>query len=371
MTISSFVRPHIERLALDYEVHVICDIQGSSELNELASSTVRIFDVAIPRNPHVFRDSVALINLIRMFVRTRPMAVQTVTPKAGLIGMFAAWLTRVPVRIHWFTGQVWADSIGLQKYVLKAIDKFITKLATDILVDGRSQLHFMIEQGILQSGKGVVLNEGSIRGVDAQRFQPSREARNHVRVDLGLADEEFVVCFAGRLRERKGFTDLLEAMSLLPGTIPATLLAVGHDEESLRFIAQEKLKQKFVYVPHTERMEDYLASADVLVLPSYREGFGQSALEASACGLPVVVSDIYGLEDAVVPGVTGLTIELGDPASIADAIEVLYLDPAKRHALGSAGRQRAMELFDQECLIQAYVKYVRDLMRARNLEVDC
>lgn len=368
MTISSFLAPHIERLAHDYEVSIICNLGQSTELQKLTFSNVSLFDIAISRDPSVFQDLRVLVKLIRLLVFLRPAVVQTVTPKAGLVGMLAAWIARVPIRIHWFTGQVWANATGLKLCVLRTFDRLISKLATDILVDGRPQLTFLLEHGVLQPGKGVVINQGSIRGVDANRFRPSLNSRIEVRADLGLPDDAFVVCFAGRLRERKGFLDLLEAMSLLPPSISAKLLAIGHDEEDLRFTASDKLGDDFVYVPYTDQVEKYIASADVLVLPSYREGFGQSVLEASACELPVVVTDIYGLADAVVDGVTGLTVELGNPSSIAWAIETLFADPDKRFALGSAGRRRAIELFDQNLVIDAYTRYVEDLLRARELE---
>ena len=364
MTIEAFLIPHIKELSTVFDVDVVWnESQGPVSILEEVPS-VRTYHVAIERSPHLLRDFLALVRLGRLLSTLKPDVVQSVTPKAGLLGMIAARLARVPIRVHWVTGQVWATRSGYRRLILRFIDKVMLSQATTILVDGPTQLEFLLRQGMVSNANSRVIGPGSIAGVDTETFCPDQGARKSTRTVLGIRESTLVLCFVGRLKREKGFTDLAEALATLDSREDFLLLAVGRDEENLAPSTRAALGSRFVHVDHTQEVQKYLQASDLFVLPSHREGFGLSVIEASSCELPVIVSDIYGLEDAIVPEITGLTCPVMDVPALASTIRTLLSEPDTRTRLGSAGRQRALQLFRQDTIVQEYVAFIADLTRS-------
>jgi glycosyltransferase involved in cell wall biosynthesis len=301
------------------------------------------------------------VRLVRLFTAHRFRVVHSVTPKAGLLAMLAAWLARVPVRIHTFTGQVWATRRGTGRMLLRAMDRLIARLATHVLVDSPSQRDFLIGSGVVSAGKASVLANGSICGVDAERFRPDAAARTRIRNEAGVRDDAILFLYLGRLSRDKGVLDLARAFAgLATQHTSAHLALVGPDEEGLRDRIGD-IVGKFanrVSVRHfTARPEQSMAGADVFCLPSYREGFGQVAIEAAATGLPVIASRIYGIVDAVVEGETGLLHAPADVEALRSHMETLMLRPDLRRRLGEAGRARALRDFSAERVTRALLEY--------------
>jgi glycosyltransferase involved in cell wall biosynthesis len=233
-----------------------------------------------------------------------------------------------------------------------------------VLVDGPSQLEFLVRDGMIDRRKATVIGHGSIAGVDTSRFRPDPEVRSALRRELGISPSALVVCFVGRVKREKGFHDLVEAVRLLRMELPVVLLAVGEDEDELIPGAAAVLGDSLCFVGQVSAVEKYLACSDVFALPSYREGFGLSVIEASATELPVVVSDIYGLADSLVIGVTGLSVPPKEPSALAETLRVLLLDPQTSREYGIAGRQRVEREFRQDQVVAAYVTYVTELVEA-------
>ena len=180
MTVTAFLNAHIERLADDFEVFVVSDFSGDE--NGVSPRATRI-QVSIPREISVGRDVAGLLALIRTFRRHRFDIVHSITPKAGLLSVSAGFLARVPVRIHWFTGQVWATRRGPARTALKCADRLLAGLATHLLADSRSQRDFLVSEGICPARRIGVLGDGSICGVDGRRFRPDAEARRALRAE--------------------------------------------------------------------------------------------------------------------------------------------------------------------------------------------
>ena len=331
------------------------DAFGAEMLN------AHFFRVPVERRISPLRDLSALVRLVRLFRAQHFDLVHSVTPKAGLLSMIAAWLARVPLRIHTFTGQVWATRKGPTRALLRAMDSLIARFATHVLVDSRSQREFLLANRVVAATKSAVLAEGSICGVDGERFRPDGAARGRMRAALGIADEAVLFLYLGRLSRDKGVFDLALAFARLAQRHAGVcLLFVGPDEERLGKQIKETVvpcADRVRFIDHTDKPQDCMAAADVFCLPSYREGFGQVAIEAAAAELPVIASRIYGVVDAVSDGETGLLHPPGDIDALHEHMETLLQQPELRRRFGTAGRARALRDFSARRVTQALVEF--------------
>ncbi len=363
LTARAFLSGHISALSGRYIVHLAADVRSQDELGDIPRHA-RIVRVRILRQIAPLADLAALWRLYDLFRRERYEAVSSVTPKAGMLAMLAAAMARVPLRIHIFTGQVWATRRGWQRRLLKAADRLMARLATHVLADSASQRDFMIAEGIAAAEKIQVLGEGSICGADGERFRPDAGRRAGVRLAQGIPGEAVVFLFLGRQNRDKGVLDLADAFAAL-GNSAAWLLVVGPDEEGLRGDLESRLGAALArtrFVGYTDRPEDFMAAADVFCLPSYREGFGMVIIEAAAAGIPAIASRIYGVTDAVEEGVTGLLHRPGDAAEMTREMAALADDAARRQSMGSAARERALRLFSREAVTEAWLRFYGKLL---------
>ena len=366
LSLRVFMRPHLEAMASHYSVVAIC-----SNANELANSlpAVQMIDVDIHRDISPFADVVALYKLCRIFRREKIKLIHSLTPKAGLLAMLAGFFCRIPVRIHVFTGQVWVTRQGIGRFILKTVDRLIALLATNVLADSPSQRVFLVGKKIVSPDRIDVLCDGSICGVDAARFRPNAFARKRIRDSLDIEEHDRVVLFLGRLNRDKGVLDLAQAFTELSEKMAnVILLFVGPDEEGLNPLLKETMSEcmaRVRFVEMTQTPEDFMAAADILALPSYREGFGSVILEAAACGVPAVASRIYGLTDAVEEGVTGLMHPPGSVAEIVTALEKLLQDEYLRRGMGDSARERALKSFSVQRIVDAQMEYYRRAIARR------
>ena len=319
-SVDAFLLPHIRSLKSIMSVRVVANSREGDVLRE-GGVDIPISSAPIERPIAPWSDIQALWALYRRFKEVRPFAVHTITPKAGLLGVMAAWLAGVPVRVHSFTGQVWLTRRGFMRWLLKTADKVTAALATDVLVDSPSQREFLIRQGVVSSERSLVLGSGSICGVNIERFSSNEKVRGVVRDELGAASDSIVCLFLGRLNRDKGVLDLASAFAKVAGKHPkAELWVVGPDEGNYfdqMVMVLGKFTCRVQRVNFTPTPERFMQAADLFCLPSYREGFGSSVIEAAACGVPALASRIYGLSDAVVEGQTGWMHNAGDAYDLA------------------------------------------------------
>lgn len=345
----AFLKDHIHASAEKWPVMVITHPKG---IEFLGNIDAQLIPLAIQRKVSPLGDLKILCQLTILFRRERLALVHSIMPKTGLLAMLAAWLAGVPVRMHTFTGQVWANKRGWKRTALKTFDKLIVAFATHVLVDSPSQRDFLVAEGILSKGKGEVIGHGSICGVDGQRFRPDILARNSVRAELGIGMEQTVILFLGRLNRDKGILDLAAAFAVIASRrIDVVLVLVGAEEDVPFSRVQEicgaygDRLRRVSFTPHPAR---YMAAADIFCLPSYREGFGQVIIEAAACGVSTVATRIYGIIDAVEDGKTGFLFPAGDVAALTKNLSALIEDSVLRQNMGEAARVRALELFTSE-----------------------
>jgi glycosyltransferase involved in cell wall biosynthesis len=240
----------------------------------------------------------------------------------------------------------------MSRWLLKTCDRATATLASFVLVDSPSQRDFLIAEKVVASRKSHVLGMGSVAGVDPQRFHPNARARVEVRMRHGIGPDELVFLFLGRLNRDKGVLELAEAFGMMsPSAHDRRLLFVGPDEEGLTEAVSQLGGADVIAIPSVPDPESYLVAADVLCLPSHREGFGNVVIEAASVGIPSVASRIYGLTDAVVDGETGILHPPGDVLAISDALGQLATDTQRRLLLGKNARARALTDFPESRIL--------------------
>lgn len=353
------------RYLRDQGIRLVLVCSPGPELDALANSLqIPYHPIFIARQPNPKYDILALYELIRYFRSERFDIVHSVTPKAGFLTALASKIARVPVRLHTYTGQVWVESQGVSRAVIREFDRVVAILNTYCYADSHSQRQFLIDEGLVNPTKISVIGAGSIAGVDLRRFDPDRflpEAHEHMRQSLGISQKSFVILFVGRITKDKGIMELVEAFSnLLACEIDTDLIFVGPFEPERDPLPEDTIKKiedcpKIHVVGFSHEPERFMALANVLCLPSYREGFGGVAIEAAAMGLPVVGTSIVGLRDAVEDGVTGILVPPKNPVTLYDALLDLIANPEKQQLLGQRGRERAVKLFDAKIINAAQV----------------
>ena len=367
ITITSFLIDYIDKLSVLYSLTLILNIKDVKKFASLfEDKDVEVIDLKIYRGINVFQDFITLISLIKIFIRVNFDGIFSITPKAGLLSMFAGFLCRVKFRLHYFTGQVWVTRKGFQRFFLRNIDRLMGFLASNVLTECNSQKKFLEDEKIIKKNRLQVLANGSICGVDTNQFKPNNELKTKVRSSLGISQESILLLFLGRLNRDKGVLDLANVVKNIYQknlSDNIQLLIIGPDEENIKnkveVICKDFIKN-IHFKDFTDEPEKFMAAADIFCLPSYREGFGMAALEAGACALPTVASKIYGLTDAVSENETGLFHAPGDVNGIEEAILKLVEDKNLRLDMGNKGRERTQNLFEKSYVTGEFMTYVNN-----------
>lgn len=350
-----------------------CDVHMvSSSGPNLSSlpSTVTSHVLEMSRNPHPLRDLVSLAKWVALLREVRPEAVMVGTPKASLLGIAAAWMCRVPVRIYFCQGLRLETTAGPMRRMLLALERLTARLATSIISVSPSIKARLIELGIGRQSKIAVIGSGSANGVDLARFYPaeSNSERYRSRVEWGLVADTFTVGFVGRLTEDKGIKELKEAvLSVHAEGQKVQALLVGPTEDELGEDVVSELQSAGVSVVATGRVSDpsmYLRAMSILCLPSYREGLGNAIIEAQACGVPVVATRVTGIVDVVEHGVNGLLVDARDSDGLADAIRTLMSDPILKARLSDRALELVKRDFDTVHVVSGQSQYILEAIGA-------
>jgi glycosyltransferase involved in cell wall biosynthesis len=335
---------------------------------------VPAFAVPMERRISPLRDVRALATLVRAIRAWKPAIVHAHTPKGGLLGMLAATIARTPVRVYHVRGLPFITAAGARRRLLRGTERVSCRLAQRVFCVSPSLREVALAERICPAAKIAVLGGGSGNGVDAQgRFDPGRlppGTRDRVRRERGLPADAPVAGFVGRVVREKGILELAGAYRAARRAFPDLhLLIVGPLEE------QDAIPQDVVDFLRQDPQvrlvgEDWdtpplYAAMDLVVLPTYREGFPNVPLEAAAMGLPVVATRVPGCVDAVADGVTGLLVPARDPAALGEALQAYLGEPGLRHRHGAAGRDRVLREFRQEVLWAGLHAEYRRLLESR------
>lgn len=302
-----FVAGMLPDLCKKYEVVIL-----SSPGPEMDAVKDQVRTIAVPMERHISlkRDIISLWRMIKVFRKEKPDMVHSMTPKAGMLCMLAGWLTKVPVRVHTFTGLVFPTATGLKRRILMATDALTCFCATHIIPEGEGVKADLLNNGITHKPLKV-LGYGNVMGIDLNRFsiENGKLKIDNCSSPFGGSREgaPFIFLFVGRIVRDKGINELMEAFQKLSEKHPdVRLLLVGPYEDGLDPISQKArdiiANNKQVEAVGPKRGDDLLAcyaAADCFVFPSYREGFPNTVLEAGAMGLPCIVTDINGSREII------------------------------------------------------------------------
>jgi glycosyltransferase involved in cell wall biosynthesis len=330
-----------------------------------AREGVGAIELPIQRGIAPVADLVSLARLWLLLRRLKPDMTEFSTPKAGLLGSIAAWLAGVPARIYMLRGFKVEGAAGFKRRILLAADRLASACAQVVLCNSHSMLREALALGVAPAEKLHLLGEGSSNGVNVERFSPGRSS---VRESLGLTREASVVGFVGRLTRDKGLPELVEAFDAILKAEPAAhLLLVGWFDVAEDALGAD-MRDRIGRHPHihcTGFVADtapYYRAMDLMVLPTWREGFPNVVLEAAASGIPVVTTLSTGSRDSVVPEVTGLLIPPGYPEAISEAVLKLLRDPARRHGMGKAARAWVQKHFADQRVLGLITAFYKSLL---------
>ena len=341
----------IDRSGKDYELFITGN--GVSRF-KFDYPYVTFVDNQILRKTSIYFDIISLIKLIVLCVKIRPKIIHSIMPKAGLLASIAGFITFAPIRIHTFTGQVWATKTGASREFYKFIDKVIFNLTTVCLTDSPSQSDFLAKNGFLVHGDPIqYLGKGSLSGVDLDKFDISIvNQKKKIRNDLGIGENDFVYVFLARKSITKGIKELIESFDKIAYLPNVKLLFIGPDESEGQLdsllVKFANITDKIISFDIVKDHQRYLAISDVLCLPSSSEGFGSIVIEAAALGVPSIGFDIFGLSDSIEHNYSGILVPFKNVDKFAEAMISLYNDTGKLEKMKVYTRERVVKYFSAD-----------------------
>ena len=352
MSLNIFCRGLLSELKDEgYEVIALSSPDG--DLAELGRrEKVRTIGVSMERHVSPLKDLISLIRLIRVMRKERPVMVHSMTPKAGLLCMMAAWIAHVPIRVHTFTGLVWPTQTGLSRKILMLTDRITCFCATHIIPEGEGVKHDL--SSCITDKPMRVLGYGNVRGVDLNYWKRSGGTRTEGWLSERREKKEpFIFVFVGRIVRDKGINELVNAFFRLNKNYPDTrLLLVGPAEDDLDPVLPEtrmaiEKEESIISVGSQKDVRPYYEASDALVFPSYREGFPNVVLEAGAMELPSIVTDINGSREIIEEGVNGVIVPPRDESALYEAMEDMVTHPEKVSKMSAKSRPMIAARYEQ------------------------
>lgn len=372
VTLLSFYGGLIKRLNEEYaEVTLV-----SSDLPELyrleSELGITIFATEIARRVTPLQDLVSIFKLYWFLHCEKFDIVHTHTPKGGLIGMISSFSAGIANRVYTLHGLLLENKKGLRRFLLWLVEWLTCRLATSVLAVSPSLRQCAIDEGVCPVGKIQVLGEGSACGLDLRKFTWSESlalAGRKTRANYNIPDDAIVIGFVGRVVPDKGIKTLVKAFERLQREVAESyLLLIGEFEtvrETLDAKTMDIIKNNKHIIYNGQFTDDVLpfyAAMDIVTLPSRREGFGLTLIEAAALELPTIATKIVGCVDAVADNITGLLVKVDNSDQLFNAMLRLVKDPELRRQLGKQGRQRVEALFDSRLLIDKHINLYEELI---------
>lgn len=336
-----------------------------------AREGVRTVSVPIERRISLVKDFISLLRLIVLFAKERPDIVHSITPKAGLLSMLAAWITRVPVRMHTFTGLVFPTATGRMQKLLIAMDRLTCFCATHINPEGEGVKRDLLNYNITSKNLHIIAN-GNVNGIDLEYFDRTPEVMESAC--SYKKEGVFTFCFVGRMVRDKGINELVHSfLRLYQKDDRVRLLLVGPFEKELDPV-QSEVEEQILHHPgicfmgFQNDVRPFLVASDILVFPSYREGFPNVVIQAGAMGLPAIVTDINGCNEIILPNKNGLIIPSRNEEALYQAMEycLTHLDIIQHMALES--RALILSRYEQKYVWGALLEEYKNCLNAVDLK---
>lgn len=340
-----------------YEIIGVCS--NDPELIELSKREgVRTVGIEMTRKITPFQDLKALIQLYRLFKSENPEIIHTHTPKAGTLGLMAAFLARIPHRLHTIAGLPLMEATGKKRKLLNLIEKITYACATNIYPNSKGIYDFVERERFTRSEKLKVIGNGSSNGIDISHFNPklfSDKSKEILRAELNIPSNERVLIFLGRIVADKGIHELIDSFTSVSKKIDDVTLIIGGDyERNLDPISHktEKLLNthpKIKLLGWVKDVRPYLSISELMIFPSYREGFPNVVMQAGAMGLPVIATDINGCNEIIIPDINGIIVPPKNTKKLERAI-LDYLNNDTQNFSADTCRKLIVERYDQKLI---------------------
>lgn len=362
-SLETFCKDLLKELSNDYEVVALSspgdtlDFVGQRE-------NVRTIGVKMERHISPINDLASLFKLIKIFHKEKPWLVHSMTPKAGLLCMIAAWITRVPRRVHTFTGLIWPTATGISRRILMFTDKILCACATHIIPEGEGVKRDIIAGKITKKPMKVLAN-GNVRGIDLDHYSLSNEVITEASKLKKTGT--FTYIFVGRIVRDKGIHELIDAFVKVHQERSDTrLILVGRLEPELDPLSDETqhiidTHKAIEAVGIQKDVRPWFAAADVLTFPSYREGFPNVVIEAGAMGLPSIVTDINGANEIIIAGENGIIIPSHDTNALYNAMIEMHDNNKMREKMATNARPLVAQRFDCHIVRKALYDFYNTL----------
>jgi len=338
-----------------FEVKMISsDFEMKKELE--LKENAEFIPVNMTRTISPFADLKSLYQLVRILQKVRPNIVHTHTPKAGLLGMLAARLVGVPIRLHTVAGLPLMETRGLKRIILEFVEKVTYWCATKIYPNSKNLKEFLLKEGFISKDKLKVIGNGSSNGINSEEFRLTDEVK--MQADLLakkylIENSDFTFLFIGRLVKDKGVEELVESfvkMSAKHSNLK--LLLVGPEEGELDPLSSKCRSEilsnsSIISVGYQFDVKPYLALGDAFVFPSYREGFPNAPMQAGCFNLPSIVTNINGCNEIIVEGENGVIIPVKNVDFLYDAMDRLYVDRELYKRMSANARRMIIDRYEQ------------------------
>jgi glycosyltransferase involved in cell wall biosynthesis len=358
-----FLKEHFEVIAVSGKDHHLTTVENREG--------VRTVSVAMQREISLIKDLVSLVKLYLLFKKEKPFIVHSITPKAGLLSMIAAYFAGVPVRMHTFTGLIFPSKEGMMKQLLILMDQLLCRFATHIYPEGQGVKKDLLAFNITKKPLTIIA-KGNVNGIDTTYYTKESIEEKKIaalKTTLNITEEDFVFIYVGRLVGDKGINELGAAFSNITTHYSnAKLLLVGPQEPDLdpldaATLAIIKNNKNIIATGYQNDVRPYFSLANALVFPSYREGFPNVVLQAGAMGLPSIVTNINGCNEIIEDQVNGLIIPVKDTLALETAMKRLMEDTSGYRKMQQNARPLIVSRYEQQVVWEAILEEYKRIER--------
>lgn len=378
-SIDNWIKPFLnEYRRHGIDVTIVCNMDSVYEHKlKVEYPFIHTHAIDFPRGMNVMGSLNSIIKLIKFFRKEKFDLVQYSTPNASFYSSVASRIAGIPIRLYCQWGMVYVTKRGIIRKLTEIIERTICKCSTIVQPDSEGNLSFCRTNGLYSADKSMVIWNGSAKGIDLSLYDISRknEYANEIRKRYAIPENSRVIGFVGRLGKEKGCNELFSAFRTLKHKYPdLTLLFVGpiEKEETIDAGLLTYFRNETSIIK-TDRVTDvpkHMAAMDICVLPSYREGFGMSVVEASAMGVPVIATKYPGPSSAMKNGETGIEIDIASDKAIVDSVSDLLDNPEKGNLMGKNGRKFAEDKFEQKQFIQKVISNRLELLGINDKNIN-
>ncbi len=355
LTLSSFVTEAMKQFAEEGHEVTLASAMTEDFIQKYAG-TFRLIPLPMHRGMSLKDMLVMPWRFYRLFRKERFDYIQYATPNASLYASIAAWMARSPIRVYCQWGIRYVGLNGMTRRLFKMLEHLTCLLSTHIRSASQKNLDYAVSEGLYPREKACIIGDGGTIGVDLRQYDISKKSvfREEIRGQYPILKDKIVFAFVGRMNRDKGFFELVEAFKqLATEREDVALLIIGPKEEQKTInLGEEGIKKRIIFTGFSNEVPKMMASADVLVHPSYREGFSMVIQQAMAMALPVVTTDIPGPSEVITPNVTGLLVKPRNASSLYLGMKHIISERDQMEKMGMAGRLRCEEKFNRNRMLR-------------------